>query len=138
MTCAYACAFAHLTTTSDRMLQSMYICFFAVLASTCSNVTTISAVREITVNELSVNITAAMDKDIFNSTEMKYDPDTQPFCSTLHDQSSALRCGQGRLFLLSEHCVTFNEKTELLSIFSCPYYQWYKYKYPTYLELQLP
>ena len=85
-----------------------------------------------------VNITVAMsDTDIFNSIEMNHDPDTQPFCSTLNDQSSGLQCNQGGLLLISEHCVTFNEKTKLLSIFNCPYYQRYKYKYHRYM-LQLP
>ena len=79
---------------------------------------------------------AATQKIISYSTEDS-GTESQLLCSSLKE--SPLRCGQdGRgLRLPYEHCATFNEETNLLSIFNCPYFQFDKYGSHNIL-LQLP
>ena len=109
------------------MLQTTTLISICLFLSLTGKVATITAVDKITFHSNAITM-AAFDKVIFNSTGMNHDPDINQTNSQLLCQFSPLVCDQGKPILHGEHCVTFNEKMKVLSIFNCPYFQWENYK----------
>ena len=62
-----------------------------------------------------------------NKTQYIYQDESHLLCSESGYKFTQLYCNQSRPLLERGYCVTFNEKTKILSIFNCPYFQFDRY-----------
>ena len=61
--------------------------------------------------------TEAVDKEIINSA------DSDQLCLNSHYVFDQLHCDQSEPLLWNGYCVTYNEDTNIMSVFNCPYFQ---------------
>ena len=72
--------------------------------------------------------TAAVDKKIIDSAAINHDlgmnqADSDQFCLNSYYIFNQLHCDQSEPLLSNGYCVTYNEDTNIMSVFNCPYFQ---------------
>ena len=72
--------------------------------------------------------TAAVDKEIIDSAAMNHDLgmnqiDSDQLCLNSYYIFDQLHCDQSEPLLSNGYCVTYNEDTNIMSVFNCPYFQ---------------
>ena len=87
--------------------------------------------------------TAAVDKEIIDLAAMNQDlgmnqTDSDQLCLNSYYIFNQLHCDQSEPLLINGYCVTYNEDTNIMSGFSCPYFQPNGYNITHYGLILLP